>query len=213
MVTLNKEEVEANEHKTIDHYIGSTRKAPKILEWPLKSAETSNRRIGTKDVKRKEDKRVKIGMEPLITYLKLAKVDYANKIRDPEDCRTRIEVKKDEYGIGDYPPQVLEWYLKYTKSDDPDGQYNLEFWSQNCISRVEDQITKLNSRHTEGENPCMKVQKNLEAVNESENNHIQPEDQFRKTIVRSVDIGSDGVILVSKMVHDEEEDKESSNFT
>ncbi|CAG8632044.1 5784_t:CDS:2 [Gigaspora margarita] len=47
-----------------------------------------------------------------------------------------------------------------------------------------------------------RVQKNFEAVDESENNHIQPEDQFRRTIVRSVDIESDSVILVGKIVHD-----------
>ncbi|KAF0332903.1 hypothetical protein F8M41_018660 [Gigaspora margarita] len=35
-------------------------------------------------------------MEPSITYLKLAKVDYAEEIRDPEDCRTITEVKNDE---------------------------------------------------------------------------------------------------------------------
>ncbi|CAG8789978.1 1565_t:CDS:2, partial [Gigaspora margarita] len=47
------------------------------------------------------------------------------------------------------------------------------------------------------------VQKNLEAVNESKNNHIQPEDQFQKTIVQSMYIESNSV---SKMVHDEEEE-------
>ncbi|CAG8714574.1 25657_t:CDS:2, partial [Gigaspora rosea] len=84
--------------------------------------------------------------------------------------------------------------------DNPDGQYNLEFWPQNCISRVEDQIAKLNSRFTKERNPSTK-----------------PEDQFQGTIVRNVDIGvenngSDNIILVSKMVHDEEEDKESSDL-
>ncbi|CAG8468210.1 13225_t:CDS:2 [Gigaspora margarita] len=72
--------LEADEHKTIDHYLGSTGKAPKILKWPLKSAKSSARRIGTKDIKKKEDKRVKIGINPLITFLSFQ----------------RIEVKKDE---------------------------------------------------------------------------------------------------------------------
>ncbi|KAF0483206.1 hypothetical protein F8M41_023254 [Gigaspora margarita] len=85
-VALNKEKVEANKHKTIDHYLGSTGKAHKILKWPLKFTKTSDERIGTKDIKKKEDKRVKIGMELSTTYLKLAKMDYAEKIKDLEDC-------------------------------------------------------------------------------------------------------------------------------
>ncbi|CAG8496157.1 23790_t:CDS:1, partial [Gigaspora rosea] len=58
---------------------------------------------------------------------------------------------------------------------------------------------------------------NLEAVDKFENNCIQSEDQFQGSIVQSVDIGvknngGDGIILVSKMVYDEKEDKESDDL-
>ncbi|CAG8721907.1 22674_t:CDS:2 [Gigaspora margarita] len=139
--------VEADEHKTIDHHLGSTGKAPKILEWPLKSAESCAGRIGTKDVRKKEDKRVKLGMEPLMTYLKLAKA-----LAD-QDESLKVEVKDAEALV----LQKFRWKV----------------------------LASENQRVTYLENEQDKAYRRWK--------HLYEE---------SVDIGSDDVILVSKMVHD-----------
>ncbi|KAF0509738.1 hypothetical protein F8M41_018537 [Gigaspora margarita] len=63
-------------------------------------------------VKKNKDKRMKDEMELSITYSKLAKVDYADGIKDQKDCRTRIavekEVKEDESMKSTYYQELAE---------------------------------------------------------------------------------------------------------
>ncbi|KAF0550820.1 hypothetical protein F8M41_024002 [Gigaspora margarita] len=242
------------------------------------STDTDNAKgIGTKDVKKKENKEVKVEMKLSITCPKLVKGDHTNEIRDLKDCQTRIgaekDIEKDEsmaskcyqksamnksdtLALNDQEEtycctdgceriqdkilkvndaKVLEhrrfrkkelasrdrrltylgneqvrvelvnsdrtleiilhkifgWYLKHAESDDPDGQNNL------------------NPRPTKGDCPGTKGLESLEAVDKSENNSIQPEDQFKRPIVRNVNIGvendgSNSIILVSKMNNKED---------
>ncbi|CAG8837634.1 20975_t:CDS:2, partial [Gigaspora margarita] len=57
-----------------------------VTEYNALIYKSNTRGIGTKDIKKEEDKKNKNGNRALNDLLKLAKVDYANRIKEPENC-------------------------------------------------------------------------------------------------------------------------------
>ncbi|CAG8480179.1 35343_t:CDS:10 [Gigaspora margarita] len=211
------EESENNESASIDNsdeiIEGKEDNSEKEKELPkrgltetkcLKSVKSSNRGIGTEDVKKKKDKGIKIRMELSMTYLKPAKMIYTKKIRDLEDYEHEFEkVLPDQ-------DELLEVEVKDAKALVCQGFKQKGLASENQrVTYLEHEQDRLKPANYD---KSMKVLEGLEAVHQFNNNHIRLEDQFQQSRVQSVHIDvennrSNGKLLVSKMNNEKEDRK------
>ncbi|KAF0471570.1 hypothetical protein F8M41_025227 [Gigaspora margarita] len=203
--------------------------------------ELDNRGIGTEDVKKKKDKGVKIRMELSMTYLKLAKMIYTKEIRDLEDCKAGIRVKKnvkeDEHGfekaLADQD-ELLEVEVKDAEALVYQGFKQKELASENqrvtylgheqdrlkpanydkSLKTISHKILEWYLKHAEGDNTDGRY--NIEFCSCSCISRV--EDQMMKLKwnqdLLKVDVKnnrSNGELLVSKM-NDEKEDKKMDNL-
>ncbi|CAG8817629.1 15003_t:CDS:2, partial [Gigaspora margarita] len=168
-------------------------------------------------VKKKEDKEVKAETELLITYLKLAKVDYTNgKIKDLKDRfkRRQLALEKQKLTYLENEQDKLEpvnsnrmleiifhkifgWYLKHAKSNNPNGQNNL------------------NSRPTKDKFTSTKGQESLEAIdklkiivynqktnlkdNSTKYKRIDKLSELDREIIQDIEYNKEGEMVISKV--------------
>ncbi|RIB06396.1 hypothetical protein C2G38_2046829 [Gigaspora rosea] len=88
-------------------------------------------------VKKNEDKEIKVETELSMTYPKPTKVDYANRIKDPEDGRTSIRIEKD---VEEGKSMISAYYQKSANNESDILALNGRGKTRCCIDGCEKAI-------------------------------------------------------------------------
>ncbi|CAG8599287.1 21594_t:CDS:2 [Gigaspora rosea] len=114
--------IKSIESKLAKEQFGSAEKACKILEWPMKSTEENN---------------LNGHYEPVLCHQNPTKVDYANRIKDPEDGRTSIRIEKD---VEEGKSMISAYYQKSANNESDILALNGRGKTRCCIDGCEKAI-------------------------------------------------------------------------